>query len=490
MAKNDNGTITFEVSLDTSIVRNGRLNQDIGIETLGGAFSKLLTRNSELPCSFIQEFSTADDQQTAITIKIYAGVSTSTWENRFLGELQVHDIPALARGITKIYVGFSIQETTLRISVSGYDGITGHFTKTEDLESQYSVTSQGLCPNCLQKLRLNLQKTDVVYVCPRCKTDLQLLSNGTLKPIEKKPESRDIKEVTKNRKDSREQEVPKVDIPQKVIKSKDGQAQLQGLIGLQTVKNEVQSLIDFIKVQKAREKLGKQTPEISKHLVFLGNPGTGKTTVARIIAQIYFELGICSIAKVIETDRSGLVGEYVGHTAVKTKAKIAEAMGGVLFIDEAYSLTPAESSNDFGSEAVDTLLKEMEDHRNDLVVIVAGYPEEMNRFIKSNPGLESRFNQTIEFTDYSPSEMNQIFLELCKKNEYEIADGCELVLNQYFEDIYRNRDSSFANGRTVRNFFELVIRNHARRISPLMSSLERSQLSIFEPEDISRSIQS
>ena len=248
----------------------------------------------------------------------------------------------------------------------------------------------------------------------------------------------------------------------------DPMEDLNELIGLNGIKHDVRELYDFTKIQKLRKDAGMKTVPVSMHLVFTGNPGTGKTTVARILARLYKQIGVLSTGQLVECDRSGLVAGYVGQTAVKTQKKIEEAMGGVLFIDEAYSLArSADQGTDFGQEAIDTILKAMEDHRDEFVVIVAGYTKPMETFIHSNPGLQSRFNKFIEFPDYTVDELLAIFDLNCRKYEYvpdpEAREQVKTLLMLRKAQMPEN----FANAREVRNLFETIITNQARRIAVL-----------------------
>ncbi len=276
-------------------------------------------------------------------------------------------------------------------------------------------------------------------------------------------------------------ESPAAETPPPPEKIEDLQAELEGYIGLASVKREVKNLINMVTVHKMRREQGLPAADLSLHMVFSGNPGTGKTTVARIMARIYHSLGILSRGHLVEVDRSGLVAGYVGQTALKTKKAVDSALGGVLFIDEAYALNGG-AENDFGQEAIDTILKAMEDHRDDLVVIAAGYDGLMERFIHSNPGLESRFNRFLHFADYTPDEMMKIFQIQCQKGCYTLEpEAAELVRDFIAQE---NTDPvSFGNARGVRNIFEQILVNQANRLAA-MEQVTREDLMSITPADV------
>ena len=262
-------------------------------------------------------------------------------------------------------------------------------------------------------------------------------------------------------------------------KLEDLLAELDTYIGLDVVKDEVRSLINMVQVYKLRREHDLPTTDMSLHMVFTGNPGTGKTMMARMMARIYRSLGILSKGQLVEVDRSGLVAGYVGQTALKTQKVIEKAMGGVLFIDEAYALN-GRSENDFGQEAIDTILKAMEDHRDDLVVIVAGYTDLMDKFIHSNPGLESRFNRFLLFEDYTVDEMMGIFKMRCGKG-YVLAPDAEPLVRDYIAE--ESADGSFGNGRGVRNIFEHILVAQNNRLAK-MDSVTRDDLMTLTADDV------
>ncbi|WP_107668412.1 AAA family ATPase [Cyanothece sp. BG0011] len=259
--------------------------------------------------------------------------------------------------------------------------------------------------------------------------------------------------------------------------------ELDKLIGLNHLKEEVRQYINFLKVQKLREKQGLQPIPITLHSVFCGSPGTGKTTVARLMGQIYQQLGILKKGHLIETDRSGMVAGYVGQTAQRVDELVDSALDGVLFIDEAYTLKPLDPGNDFGQEAIDMLLKRMEDYRDRLVVIVAGYGDEMTRFINSNPGLKSRFSRYFYFEDYTPEELLAIFDIFCDQHRYTLTEAAKEVLLTRFKELYDHRDKSFGNGRLVRNMFEKTIEKQANRLVTIPNVTPYTMQQIL-PEDI------
>jgi Holliday junction resolvasome RuvABC ATP-dependent DNA helicase subunit len=275
-------------------------------------------------------------------------------------------------------------------------------------------------------------------------------------------------------------------VPAKAAASARGTAELLGelnsLVGLANVKQEVISTINQIRVQQLRENQGMSAPTFSRHLVFTGNPGTGKTTVARLLSEIYCSLGLLSKGHLVETDRSGLVAGYIGQTAIKVRNVVIEAIGGILFIDEAYSLHGGEGQ-DFGQEAIETLLKLMEDHRRDLIVIVAGYTEQMELFLQSNPGLRSRFSKVITFPDYTADELRLIYDDFCRRAQCSLTPEAEVVVGENLAHAYSQRGPHFGNARMVRNVFERTLVRQADRLAAVESPT-REDLVTIRADDV------
>lgn len=275
----------------------------------------------------------------------------------------------------------------------------------------------------------------------------------------------------------------KEEIPEGELKLDDLMNELNELTGLEGVKKDIKSLINLLKVKKLREERDMKQPSVSLHMVFSGNPGTGKTTVARLLAKIYKCLGVSRTGQLVEVDRSGLVEGYVGQTAAKTKEVVESALGGVLFIDEAYTLTAGKDGKDFGQEAVDTLLKLMEDNRDDLIVVVAGYTKLMEEFVESNPGLKSRFNKYILFDDYTGDQLFEIFMSMCEKQDYVPNEAGKNYVKQYLTERANANDENFANAREVRNYIERAIARQASRVVTL-KNISDKQLRTLTKADL------
>lgn len=331
---------------------------------------------------------------------------------------------------------------------------------------KYILASGGLDPDEKKKydlvIKMHQSQKDLIY-------DLvKNIKDESEKESEKEKEEDDEDEET---------ETPEVALKKAV-------QELDTMIGLPEVKTEVRKLMNFLNIQKQRITHGLKTNGQSLHFVFKGNPGTGKTTVARIICRVLFGFGILKKNLLVETDRSTLIAGYVGQTAIKTAEEIAKAMDGVFFIDEAYTLSPTGGGSDYGKEAIDTILKKMEDLRDRLVVIAAGYPAPMDEFLSANPGLESRFTRFIYFDDYSVADMCRIFEQFCKNNQYSISQMAKANLFYFFNGAFSEKNDKFGNGRFVRNVYEKALGHLADRLSESQVEIKKADLTTIDVLDI------
>ena len=361
----------------------------------------------------------------------------------------------------------------------------------EESYIRHKLAARNICSGVKWLTGEESKKTEWQVNMPADKTDQRMLpetvtsdeveSEGNIQecPEDEQREARKEFEKVKKRLQER-QKAEKEAKEQRVAKLLD---ELNQLVGLDNVKEEVRSLVNLIKVRRMREEYKLPAMDMSYHMVFTGNPGTGKTTVARLVARIYRELGILSEGQLIETDRSRLVAGYVGQTAINVREAVEQAIGGVLFIDEAYALVSPDTTNDYGSEAVDTLVKMMEDHRDDLVVIVAGYREEMEQFLRSNTGLISRFNKFITFEDYSEQQLLEILTVMAEQAGMVVEDTAVKKLGLYLASMNEQERRDFGNARGVRNVFERMIVNQANRIV-LLEEPTKEQLITLTAQDV------